>query len=256
MPHGHLDLHAGVRVLGALVRALLPRRRCSAAARRARAPPGRRHGAAGHGADEATRRRFFLQCETAMTDFGLIIVGDEILSGKRADKHMPKVIELLAARGLLAGAGREYVGDDPTRITGGAQARLRLGATSSSRAAASAPRPTTTRARCAGRALGRAARAAPRGPRPDPPAHAATSPREQGVPFEPDRRRQRPPAQHGRVPAKAPRSSRNPYNRIAGFGEGGRRRRVLRAGLPGDGLADDRVGARRAPEAPASARTP
>jgi len=26
---------------------------------------------------------------------GLIIVGDEILSGKRADKHMPKVIELL-----------------------------------------------------------------------------------------------------------------------------------------------------------------
>ena len=26
--------------------------------------------------------------------FGLIIVGDEILSGKRADKHMPKVIEL------------------------------------------------------------------------------------------------------------------------------------------------------------------
>ena len=32
--------------------------------------------------------------------FGLIIVGDEILSGKRADKHLPKVIELLSARGL------------------------------------------------------------------------------------------------------------------------------------------------------------
>ena len=32
--------------------------------------------------------------------FGLIIVGDEILSGKRADKHLAKVIELLAARGL------------------------------------------------------------------------------------------------------------------------------------------------------------
>ena len=27
--------------------------------------------------------------------FGIIIVGDEILSGKRADKHMPKAIELL-----------------------------------------------------------------------------------------------------------------------------------------------------------------
>lgn len=31
---------------------------------------------------------------------GLIVVGDEILSGRRQDKHFPKVIELLAARGL------------------------------------------------------------------------------------------------------------------------------------------------------------
>lgn len=48
--------------------------------------------------------------------FGLIIVGDEILSGKRADKHLPKVIELLAARGLALDWAR-YVGDDPDRIT-------------------------------------------------------------------------------------------------------------------------------------------
>ena len=27
--------------------------------------------------------------------FGLIIIGDEIMSGKRQDKHMPKVIELM-----------------------------------------------------------------------------------------------------------------------------------------------------------------
>jgi molybdopterin-biosynthesis enzyme MoeA-like protein len=47
---------------------------------------------------------------------GLIIVGDEILSGKRVDKHMPKVIELLAARGLELGWA-EYVGDVPVRIT-------------------------------------------------------------------------------------------------------------------------------------------
>ena len=40
--------------------------------------------------------------------FGLIIVGDEILSGKRADKHLPKVIELLSARGLTL-AWAEYV---------------------------------------------------------------------------------------------------------------------------------------------------
>ena len=38
-------------------------------------------------------------------NFGLIIVGDEILSGKRADKHLPKVIELLAARGLSLALG-------------------------------------------------------------------------------------------------------------------------------------------------------
>ena len=50
------------------------------------------------------------------THFGLIIVGDEILSGKRADKHMPKAIELLAARGLQLSYA-DYVGDDPERIT-------------------------------------------------------------------------------------------------------------------------------------------
>lgn len=48
--------------------------------------------------------------------FGLIIIGDEILSGKRADKHLPKVIELLAQRGLSLSYA-EYVGDDPARIT-------------------------------------------------------------------------------------------------------------------------------------------
>jgi molybdopterin-biosynthesis enzyme MoeA-like protein len=48
--------------------------------------------------------------------FGLIIVGDEILSGKRQDKHLPKVIELLAARGLPLDWA-EYVGDSPERIT-------------------------------------------------------------------------------------------------------------------------------------------
>jgi len=49
-------------------------------------------------------------------EFGLIIVGDEILSGKRADKHLPKTIELLAARGLSLDWA-DYVGDSPERIT-------------------------------------------------------------------------------------------------------------------------------------------
>lgn len=49
-------------------------------------------------------------------DFGLIIVGDEILSGKRSDKHLPKVIEMLAQRGLSL-SWMQLVGDDRERIT-------------------------------------------------------------------------------------------------------------------------------------------
>ncbi|MFA7665805.1 MAG: molybdopterin-binding protein [Burkholderiaceae bacterium] len=44
-------------------------------------------------------------------NFGLIIIGDEILSGRRQDKHFPKVVELLAARGLRL-SWAEYFGDD------------------------------------------------------------------------------------------------------------------------------------------------
>ena len=46
---------------------------------------------------------------------GLIIIGDEILSGKRTDQHFPKVVQLLAARGLQLGWA-EYLGDERDRI--------------------------------------------------------------------------------------------------------------------------------------------
>lgn len=45
----------------------------------------------------------------------LLIVGDEILSGKRQDQHLPKVIELLRARGMELAEAR-FVGDDECRI--------------------------------------------------------------------------------------------------------------------------------------------
>lgn len=48
--------------------------------------------------------------------FGLIVIGDEILSGKRQDKHFAKVRELLAARGLKL-AWVNYLGDDRARLT-------------------------------------------------------------------------------------------------------------------------------------------
>lgn len=49
-------------------------------------------------------------------DFGAIIIGDEILSGKRQDKHMVHVIEALARRGIEL-SWCEYLGDHPDRIT-------------------------------------------------------------------------------------------------------------------------------------------
>ena len=48
--------------------------------------------------------------------FGAIIIGDEILSGKRQDKHMSKVIESLSSRGLELSWGH-YLGDDRELIT-------------------------------------------------------------------------------------------------------------------------------------------
>jgi molybdopterin-biosynthesis enzyme MoeA-like protein len=48
--------------------------------------------------------------------FGAIIIGDEILSGKRQDKHMPKLIQMLGERGLDL-AWCHYLGDDPESIT-------------------------------------------------------------------------------------------------------------------------------------------
>jgi molybdopterin-biosynthesis enzyme MoeA-like protein len=43
--------------------------------------------------------------------FGLFIIGAEILSGKRQDKHLSKVIQLLAARGLAL-SWAQVLGDD------------------------------------------------------------------------------------------------------------------------------------------------
>src|SRR6185295_9081397 len=98
-----LVVHAGVRVQRAVVRALLyGAARADAWRAAADRRAGRWHGRAARAA-------------TAM-NFGLVIVGDEILSGKRQDKHMAKVIELLGARGLALSWVR-YVGDDRDRIT-------------------------------------------------------------------------------------------------------------------------------------------
>lgn len=48
--------------------------------------------------------------------FGLIVIGDEILSGRRQDKHLSKLIELLNERGLSL-SWAKYIADDPKQIT-------------------------------------------------------------------------------------------------------------------------------------------
>ena len=48
--------------------------------------------------------------------FGAIVIGDEILSGKRQDKHFGRIAEMLGARGLRL-SWVEYLGDDRQRLT-------------------------------------------------------------------------------------------------------------------------------------------
>lgn len=50
-----------------------------------------------------------------MTQFGIYIIGDEILSGKRQDAHLSKAIEILKSRGLQL-SWAEYLADDPARL--------------------------------------------------------------------------------------------------------------------------------------------
>lgn len=53
--------------------------------------------------------------ETTMPTFGAIIIGDEILSGKRTDKHFAWLAGVMAARGLRL-SWVEYLGDDRERL--------------------------------------------------------------------------------------------------------------------------------------------
>jgi molybdopterin-biosynthesis enzyme MoeA-like protein len=148
--------------------------------------------------------------------FGLVIVGDEILSGKRADKHMPKAIELLAARGLQL-AWAEYVGDAPQRITATLRRAFASGDVVFSCGGIGATPDDHTR-QCAGEALG-----VPLVLQPQAEAlireRMQDIAREQGLPYEPDR----PDNIHRLNMGVFPTGSSlipNPYNKIPGFSVG------------------------------------
>jgi molybdopterin-biosynthesis enzyme MoeA-like protein len=146
-------------------------------------------------------------------DFGLIIVGDEILSGKRADKHLPKLIELLHARGLQLGWA-EYVGDKPERITQTLERAFASGDIVFSCGGIGATPDDHTR-QCAARALGVELALHPQ-------AEALIRERmqdiakEQGVRYEPDRPDNIHRLNMGVFPVGATLIP-NPYNKIPGF---------------------------------------
>ncbi len=157
-------------------------------------------------------------------NFGLIIIGDEILSGKRQDKHLHKVISLLAERGLSLSWVR-YVGDEPDRITADLKHAFSTGDVVFSCGGIGATPDDHTR-QCAARALGV-----------DLALHPSArdliferirdTAAEQGKPYEPERADN----QHRLNMAVFPVGAAiipNPFNKIAGFslastqaGEGG-----------------------------------
>ncbi len=145
--------------------------------------------------------------------FGLVIVGDEILSGKRADKHMPKLIELLSARGLQLDWA-DYVGDSPDRITATLKRAFASGDVVFSCGGIGATPDDHTR-QCAGRALDVAIELHPQ-------AEALIRERmqdtakEQGTTYDPDRADNIHRLNMGVFPRGA-RIIPNPYNKIPGF---------------------------------------
>ncbi len=147
------------------------------------------------------------------TDIGLVIVGDEILSGKREDKHLPKVIELLSARGLQLSWAR-YVGDDRPRITAALREAFECGGPVFSCGGIGATPDDHTR-QCAAAALGIELALHPQ-------ARDLIFERmrdiaaEQGLPYEPDRADNQHRLNMGVFPAGAS-IIPNPYNKIAGF---------------------------------------
>jgi molybdopterin-biosynthesis enzyme MoeA-like protein len=146
-------------------------------------------------------------------NFGVIIIGDEILSGKRADKHLPKVIELLSARGLALSWAR-YVGDDPARITADLKHAFECGDVVFSCGGIGATPDDHTR-QCAAAALGRPLALHPQA-RDLILERMRDTAAEAGLPFEPDRHDNVHRLNMGVFPEGA-QIIPNPYNKIAGF---------------------------------------
>ncbi len=145
--------------------------------------------------------------------FGLIVIGDEILSGKRVDKHLPHFVELLGERGLRLGWA-EYVGDEPARITAALRRARDSGDVVFCTGGIGATPDDHTR-RCAAAAFGLPLVLQPEAKRLIHERIADTA-REKGLPYEPDSADNLHRLNMGMFPEGA-RIMPNPYNKIPGF---------------------------------------
>jgi molybdopterin-biosynthesis enzyme MoeA-like protein len=146
-------------------------------------------------------------------NFGLIIVGDEILSGKRQDKHLSKIIALLSARGIALDWA-EYVGDSPERITATLKRAFNSGDIVFSTGGIGATPDDHTR-QCAAKALGTPLHLHPQAEALIRERMQDTA-RDQGTTYEPNHPDNIHRLNMGMIPVGA-QIIPNPYNKIPGF---------------------------------------
>jgi molybdenum cofactor synthesis domain-containing protein len=153
------------------------------------------------------------QTPSVTPTFGLIVIGDEIMSGKRVDKHLPKVVELLAERGLQLDYA-DYVGDSPERITATLKRAFESGDVVFSTGGIGATPDDHTR-QCAAKALGVDLALHPEAERLIRERMQDTA-RDTGTPYEPSHPDNIHRLNMGVFPVGA-QIIANPYNKIPGF---------------------------------------
>ncbi len=149
-------------------------------------------------------------------DIGLIVIGDEILSGRREDKHLARVIALLAARGLALSWAR-FLGDDRARIAA-VLAEVFAGGELVFSCGGIGATPDDHTRQAAAQALGVPLELHPQA-RELITARMREQAREQGLPFEPQRADNLHRLNMGCFPRGAA-IIPNPYNQIPGFSIG------------------------------------
>ena len=144
---------------------------------------------------------------------GVLIIGDEILSGRRQDRHLVQAIDQLKQRGMRL-HWAQYLGDEPDRITAALRQAFASGDLVFSFGGIGSTPDDHTRA-CAAAALGEPLQLHPQA-RELILQRIAQLAAEQGVSADPHSEESQRRLDMGRFPASA-RIIPNPYNQIPGF---------------------------------------